>query len=324
MSTSIFYSNSSEISEPGNRTSDILFDFPTADKPLICKLLRDPFTGESCVKLDYHKHMVGNTDKDTRRHVSRDSLGLGKSPETDYFWELISQLKELKDQGKKDTDEYKEVVRIKKFFTPSSRGYLYFVQPNSSKITALPVGPMVFNRLFGRKATDWAGAIPSLIKEMQAKNLTPYLDRDKTVNSKGWIKIWRTGEGLATQYHMELCTVPKEVVIEGETVTVHAPETLTLHSDLQAIADGEKELDMSTFPDVRAFEKNQVWSLEESEALVAHDGSLAGTPERLLKTDAGTDVDSTSVNSTNYETNAVGSSGFASKDAAPTMDDIPF
>ena len=316
-----------EVAEPDGNTSDITFAFPGPDKPLIMKLVKDPFTGKSCVKIDSFKHMIGNTDKDTRNHPCRDSLGLGSSPEKDYFWELISKLKTLREEGKKDTEEYEAVIALKKKFSPRAGGYVLYVEPGSPKIKALKVGPMFFNRLFGRKKTDWSAEVPSLVKQLSAKNKSAYLDVDNEVNKTGWIKTWRTGERLATEYHNEPCTVEVEKVIEGEEVTVTKYIEYNLNDEIKAILAGEKELDLTAVPDVIEFEKKQAWTLEESQILVDADGALEGTPEKLLKKDAGLEDEGTETDSEVYKTTTVSggiAGGGVDTDPTASLDDIPF
>ena len=87
------------------------------------------------------------------------------------------------------------------------------------EIKALAVGPAVFNRIFGKDAKDNRPAIPSLFKEMSAKGLNPFLDKDPEVNKIGWVKLYKTGEGMATEYHIVPCSTSESKIVDGEELT---------------------------------------------------------------------------------------------------------
>ena len=330
---SIFFDqDSEEVTEPSQKIGNIEFSIPEGqDKAILCKLVKDVFTGQSCVKYDYFKHKIGGSEQDTRNHACRESLGLGASPEKEFYWDCIGKLKELKELGvTKDDPQYKAVLETKKFFQPKNGGYLFYIEPNSAKFKALKVGPMVFNRLFGREATEWSAAVPSLLTQMKAEGQSPYLTNNPEKNKEGWIKIWRTGKKLATEYHLEPAKIAVQIEHNGKPVTIYDYAKFDLHESINKILSGELELDESTFPNVLEYERKNAWTLDEAENFVEHEGALEGTPERFLKTSAGKDAsdngDKPSSEGSTKEAASSKSSIVGPEDVtdAVSLDEIPF
>src|SRR5581483_9633942 len=105
---------------------------PDAANPLICKVLKNPSREhEVFYEVQLHKHSVGpDPRKHSRYHLSRKMLG-ERSPEADKFWELNDRLKELKEAGKENSDEYKKLENQKKVFGTSFR-FLLLVLPTGA------------------------------------------------------------------------------------------------------------------------------------------------------------------------------------------------
>lgn len=282
-----------EISAPNQKKSDITFSLPESDRPIIAKFLKDPETGKAAVLLDYFSHMIGNDPKKhSRRHPCRKSLGLGDSPEKDKFYELMARMGELKKQGKKQTPEYEMLREQFKKFRPQERGFVFYVEPDSPTIKCLAVGPLFLQRLFGQEKDDYRDYVPAITKELQVKGMSPYVDRDKEANKTGWVKIYKTGQGVNTKNHIELYTKSTEVDHEGEKVTVQKPIKCKLNESIEemieTMASGNYGTDfenavLERFPKPLEMEKEKnAWTFKESEYFVQQEGQLSGVPERLL------------------------------------------
>jgi hypothetical protein len=264
--------NPDNVQRPG-RESRLIFEIPGPDKPLVCKCLFDPRGKQSFIPIAYFPHLLGpNPETDTRYHPSRKSLDLGDSPENDRYWELAHELKRLREAGRKESAEYQRLSELKKTFNSKDKGWLFIVEPNSATIRAVKIGAAIINRLFGKEKTYHRPEVKSIIKEMKTKGLSPYDMR----NNEGWIKIYKTGAKLATEYFVEL--VDHEIQVEhgGKTIPTRVPTELQVHEKIQA-----SDLVLSDFPDPVKFECESVWTLEESQAFVESEGKEI--PERCFK-----------------------------------------
>jgi len=333
-SNSLFHDSATDgaVTASTSNRNQINFKFPTADKPLIVKLIKDLATGKETAEFHYYKHMVGESQKETRYHISRESLDLGRSPEADYYAELKQEIDHLKKSGTdRDDPQLTALFKRQKEFRRKVAGYLFYVEPNSPEIKALKCPQSVFNRLFGRESYGDVAAVPSLSMEMAKKGLYPYLDRNPEVNKTGWIKIWKDGEGLGTRYHLEAVSVEENIKLpDGSSATVVKSPSFQVSDAITAMIKGESPLDWTVFPNVRDFEKTQVWTEEESEELIRHEGGLAGTPDRVLKKNAsygaGDDAKTSgdSFASLNQGTKIVADNDVPAVSSAPDLDSIPF
>lgn len=271
-------------SEPGQEKRGILYDFPLADKPIICKLLYNPNKpADACLSIDYFRHPVGNNESDVRFHPSLESLGQGKSPEREHYWRLVNQLSALKKEGQNNSEEFKSIMEEKQRFESRRGGYLFFVEPNSADVRALKIGPMVFNRLFGKKKTEHRPEVVSIQEEMREEGLTPWLSGNLDENKTGWIRIYKTGQKLATEYHMEVCVTKEVQTVNGKKVTMTVPTEFDLHETILSWIADESKIDFSRIPNPLDVEKKNAWTYDESQAFVDSAGTLAGVPERFLK-----------------------------------------
>jgi len=263
--------------QPPGRESRFVFAIPTEDKAIVCKLLFDPRGKQSYIPVDYYNHQIGpNKETDTRSHPSRKSLGLGDSPENDAYWDYAKQLSVLRKEGKGETPEAKKLEKLKDMFYARQKGWLYFVTPGSATIYALKITKAVINSLFGKDATQYRPEVKSILKEMGSNNMSPY-----DISSKvGWLKLYKTGQKLATEYHVEVAETTIQVDHNGRKIPAKQPFEADVHEKIK-----NSDVTLDDFPDPVKFEIEQCWSLEESQAFVDSAGTVV--PERCLKKNQG-------------------------------------
>lgn len=279
--------NSLDVSAPETSNNKLLFKTPGPEKPLVMKLIPDVRSGNNTNgywPVTMFGHMVGpDPRKDTRSHPCQKSLGQKASPEADRYYAAYKRLDELKKSGQGNSDEAKVVEATIKKFKPSSRGWLTFVRPDSTVVEAIRVPKQVLNYLFGAKENSFQPAVPSLVKELGSKGMSPYDLR----NPLGWIELYKTGEGLATKYTVKLHQVEVDVQHEGMTIKGSKPVGAKVHEKIL----GETTLD--DIPDFREFEKKYAFTMEESIKFVESEGT--SVPERFLNNGASEDGESTVV-----------------------------
>lgn len=264
--------------ETPGRDSRFVLKIPGPDKPLICKVIPDPRNGNGRSwyrTLRQFPFMIGpNPDTDTRSKVCMSFFG-ERSPENDAYWEYKKKLAELKKLGKGNSLEATKLEAIVKKFQPKEGGWLLIIEPESPLVKAVRVPITVLQQLTGKDATETKPAIPSLIKSMASEGVSPF-DVKHSKPKIGWIKIYKTGEKLATRYHVEPVKHDVPITQNGKTYTVKDYTELNVH---EKILSGK--LMMSDLPDVVDFEKKQAWTLDECEAYVKSVGTEV--PERFQK-----------------------------------------
>lgn len=277
--------------KPGEASSFVT-KIPTGkDKALVMKFVRDPRRKQPYTALTFYKHMVGDGDKDTRYHPCRKSLGEAVSPELDRREELIAQLSAIKKEalaaganaaeGKwRETAQWAQIKEELDQLKEKRGGHILFVEPNSDKVQSLKIGASIINRIFGRKGNDFVKTIPSLLEEMQKKGKSPFISNDPAMNKFGWVKVWRTGEGIATEYFVEPATVEQVKEIEGQQATITTDQEFQIHPRILS-----SDLTLDDIPDCIEYERRFMWTLEESQEFVASNGLKV--PERFLKGNGG-------------------------------------
>lgn len=188
---------------------------PGPANALVCKILQNPNrNGEVYYEVELIKHMVGtDPKKDTRYHLSRKMLG-ERSPENDKFWELHNKLKALEEAGKKSSEEYRVLKTEKETFQASKKFLLLVLPLGETKPKALEVTWKGIKKLFGAPKTATEPAYTGIIETMRAKGRDPL----SLVSEKGWLRIWRTGTGLETDWHVAEETVDSKDA-SGDDVT---------------------------------------------------------------------------------------------------------
>lgn len=266
---------------PNKGKSNITFSFPGKDNPLIVKLVCDP-TYDNGNKVyrpaRYFTHPVGTKATDKRRHICNTFFGAKTSPENDAYWEAKKALSALKKEGKYESAEGKRQKMLVDTFKPANKGYVMYVQPGDPMLRALIVPQTIIDLLMGRKADDYNEEVVSIVATMQAKGLSPFDLSAKT----GWLKLYKTGEGINTRYHAE----PALVEAEDETKD---GRKIKYMADLEASVNPHilEDFDISEVPDVVKFEKSRAWTVEESQAFVKALGTIEGVPQRFLKSAGG-------------------------------------
>ena len=263
---------------PGNDSRFVL-KIPGPDRPLVCKVLPDPGygNGRSWYRpLKQFSHMVGpDPEKDIRQHVCQSFFGLS-SPENDAYWEYKKAASELKKQGKGNSSECAKLEALTKKFQPKNGGWLLIIEPESPVIKAVRVPISVLDLLNGKEKTEYKPAIPSLIKQMAADGVSPF-DIVQQRPKQGWIKIYKTGEGLATRYAVEAAKVDLEVEQNGRKFRASDYQELNVHAKILS-----GELTRADIPDVVGFERKFAFTAEESATYTQSHGTVV--PERFRKT----------------------------------------
>lgn len=306
------FASNGQVSEATEGVQKVVTSIPTADEPLVLKFIYTP-QRKSHVPLLSWKFKFGPNESDVAYRPDLMSLGGSASPERDQMNKIRMTMSNLKKEGKRDTEEYDKYITLNRIFSPKEGGYLYFVKPEDSNIYALRVGKSVLNRIFGKEATQYRPAVKSLIEELKKKGLCPYLTGDEKKDAQGWIKVWKTGEGIGTEYHLEMDVYEDTIDVDGEMVTTTKSKKYSVH---QKIATGQITLD--DYPDALMYEIDRAWTVEESNQFVESNGAYV--PERVMekfnnKKDGGTYQPSESLSSEVQDIDNI---------LPPNLDSIPF
>ena len=302
-----------ETNEGKKGDQNFIFDIPRGEEnALVFKLLQmEEFNGAIIKEIEYFQHRIGTKPEDIRSHVSSKSVGLGDSPEEDFMWEVRKSMKKLKDAGQKESPEYEKLKQLNFFFSPKSKFYALILQPNSSQPKVVQFGQQVVNQLIGKEATEMKQAIPSLVENMKKRGLSPVVQKKLDANKVGWLKLWKTGEKLGTEYHLKIAQTE---VTDGFDTTLKMQE-FTLSDEIISALKGEKAFDKSKVPGILEMLKKGAWIREESDKLVKERGGLTGTPDRCLKRADG---------DTGYRTKAESTPQVEIHLDDASSDDIPF
>lgn len=263
--------------EEGGGASTLILKIPGPENPLIVKLLPEPIKGRAYLPVNYYKYSVGpNPQTDSRSRPSRQSLGLGgKDLEDEVKWEGImkmSAMKKANPVGYKENPVFKATQVITKLFEAKEGGWAFVVEPESSTIKALKLNKMMINSLFGRKGEGQVKAVASVVDGLHKKGKSPY----KMDHQDCWLKIYKTGEGLATEYFVEHHTIDAVKEIDGETVNYKKAITLKVNDKFLS-----GKLEVSDYPEPLKFDEKQVFTAEETKEFIETQGNIF--PERFGK-----------------------------------------
>jgi hypothetical protein len=310
--------NPLEAKKPGNSGSRLTFEIPGADKPLVCKFLFDPATKRQYIPMLYYPHQTGPEQSDRRFHPSRGSLGLGKDMEGEARFEIIKKIKSLKDAGAGESAEANVLRKKLDRSKPKEKGWFFYIEPGSPEIKAVNLPVMAVNELFGREYAT-KEPIPSLIKKMAAKKVGPY-DVASDNAERGWVKIWKTGEGLGTKYHVVADEIKESKTNEdGETVEV---TKLVSHP----LADKIKNLEFTAedYPNPLEFEQKSAFTEAETQKFIESEGTEV--PSRFLKSNSvgGKQYPAGKRNVEELDGPGLTASNLTDSQLAAQLDDIPF
>lgn len=224
--------------------------------------------------MDYFKHRVGISEKDTRDHVCQISIGGTFSPEKDAYFNARKELKILKEKnGNKDRIAQLEVIINK--FKPTTRAYLLIIMPNDPKPKALRVPMSVVDDIFGvteSQAKEYRPARKGLLSEMLEEGRSPFDVRSNV----GWIQLTKTGTGIATRYKVEELQNRVTKVEGKQKITYSEPGVAEINPAILNLTTAD-------IPDVFEFERKFAFTLEEAKEFVESLG--AKVPARFLKSD---------------------------------------
>jgi len=271
MSLTNLFGGNTNYSKPNENNSNFIFQIPGPDKPLIVKFLGDPRTRSRFVAMRYYPHSLGPLPTDKRSHPSLRALGVLKDdPEFNVYQSCLKRAKE-----ETDTDIQKALRAKAELFKPKEGGWIHVIEPNSSEIKCLKIGKDVINQLFGRKA--YGDKVPE-IKSLLASWASEGYDVYNIENNEGWVKIYKTGEGMSTRYVLELDQI-EEMRVDEKTGKKFKMTVVCSHEVHEKIRTSDVSLE--DFPDPIALETKNAFTEEETIKFVESEGTLV--PERFFK-----------------------------------------
>lgn len=246
-----------QVTDPAKR-NNIIKGFPGPDSPLVFKIVAQRRDGKTYGHwpVSAHTHLVGDFDpnnkKNYRAHLCQKMFNQN-CPECDRGFENLAKMKEMEKSGQKGSKEHQKLEFENKFLLPQQRGWLIVVTPDSPEPKAIKVSKDVLNQLFGKPATKYKPAVESIVMAMSARGHDPYNLQSPT----GWIKAWKVGEGMGTQYKVEPATVVKTVVIDGVSTQAAVPLS-------QPVMEQVLKTKASDLPNLGKLEERNYWSPEDS------------------------------------------------------------
>ena len=253
---------------------------PKSGEALYGKFLIIPDgTKRPFIPAPYHEFMIGNDpQKDVRSHFCRKMLG-EECPQDEEFWKQMKIRKALKDQGKEGSAEYKKADAIIKANKIGTGGLLLFVEKGSPTVKILFLKEKMLGVLFGVKEDTYRKkpAVEGLLQRMKAEGMNPYNLKDP----KGWLKIWKTGTGLDTQFYAEVESETVEAEINGKIrkvkQEVERPVSEALIANLKA----------GKFPNIIEVisDEHEMWTNEEC-AQYVQDMTVPTRFKRKARTEA--------------------------------------
>jgi len=285
---------------------------------LTVRLGYDPVTEEPARKVVYFSYAVG---KNIYTRPCRSSLGIGPNPTAERMKELYKERDELKAAGKTDSKEYVKadaLVGQKGVFKPRNKFYLFGFYPGETQLRAIKVSPLIIDQIWGRKATTFRKACASLQDALLKDGIHIFMTGNAETDKTGWVKMWRTGEKLGTDYHIALEVTQETDDFKGKQRTFDVP----LDRELPAVLY-ENGLDEKTLPDPVKFETQFAWSEQEEADFVKNNGVYV--PQRILDQLASKNSEN-SENVDEMDPIDINPNGKTEKGAAkaPNLDEIPF
>jgi hypothetical protein len=301
------FGNVSKPEESGKKDYRFISEIPGPDNPLIVKLLPNPYNPKTgYIPMDYYTFKVGPNDKDYRSRPSLQSLGMiDKDPEAEKKFEYVKQLSNFKKDGlTKDSPKWKAVKAAMSIYEAKSMGWVHIIEPGKAEIRCLKLRTAMIQTLFGREGGGNIKPIPSLLEALGKKGKSPYgITREDC-----WLKIYKTGVGIATEYHIEPCQTNEMRVLDGVEVEVKAFQSFPVAASLK-----NAKLKPSDLPNPIEFEKKNAFTLEETQTFIESSGTIF--PERFAaRAKTNNDAEQTPVSTTAVVT----------AETEYNMDDIPF
>jgi hypothetical protein len=226
------------------------------------------------IQMDYFKHKIGDSDKDTRDHVCQISIGNSSiSPEKDMYFAARAKLKELKEARASEEAIRKQEVIVNKF-KPITRAWLLIVTPNNPKLTAIRVPKSVVDEIFGveeKYSSEYRPARKGILNEMLEDGRSPF----DIKSNIGWLELTKTGTGINTRYHVKEMMNSVTKVEDKRKITYTEPGKAEVNPTILT-------LNTSDIPNIYDFERKFAFTFEEAKAFAASLG--AEVPKRFLKT----------------------------------------
>jgi hypothetical protein len=178
-------------------------------------LLINDGTRRPYIPAPYHEFMVGDDPaKDTRMHFCLKMKDGSDCPRCEEFWSKMKSRKALRDAGKEGSPEYKKDDTLVKANKVGKGGLFLFVEKGSNNVKILFVKESMLNVLFGTKEDKYRNQVATegILQKMKAEGLNPY----NIIDPKGWLKLYKTGSGLGTQFFAEVEQETVEAEINGK------------------------------------------------------------------------------------------------------------
>ena len=307
-----------ELATPTKNKNNVLSKFPGPDSPLICKFVPDllgpKVNGKIMLywEVTEHQHIVGY-DKAGKpimySHPCQKTMGAKHCAECDRYYDDIPKVK-LAGEG---SAEGKKIKLITDLCNPKVKGWVYFVTPESDTIKAVKLPKDLINQLWGKPKTKYKEAVPSFLDAMRKDGMSPY----NLQSPIGWLKLYRTGEGYGTEYHVEVAMKTETRIENG------IPKgKITTYVEASVSDYVLKSYPQSELPNFRELEFRNAFTPEESEAFA---NNPLVTPERILKAlnkdTEGTDGDEAADKTISPDAIMAGI-GVATKPATSTLDEV--
>ena len=283
---------------PTNYDKRYISSIPPLEKgPIIAKLMPVIVDGKrkQYISVVEFPHCTGEGEKDKGRHACQQTFDRTlSSPEMDHYKKLKINMEALKKEkyaaknAKNTAEEGKIENKIKKLdfemkkFKPRFSGWFNFVEPGSDTIKSIKFPPSMINILNGAKETHFRAAIPSLQEKLVKRGYSAFLTAKANDNSLYWLKIYKTGEGIATKYFID---IDQNEVANDDGSTTTKPVKHPLGQGIEKLLMGKSKMNPSDLPDPisEVEERFNKFSHEEAERFVELGGGLNATPANFLK-----------------------------------------
>ena len=247
-----------DVTNPAKK-ENIIKTLPGEESPLIFKIVPQKRNGKMVGywPVYSHTHLVGDCDpnnrKNYRSHLCQKMFSKD-CPECNKYYANLDRMKEFEKTGKKGTPEYNKLEIQNKFLKPAFKAWVYVVTPDSPEVRAIKLPRDIVNKLWGKGQTKFRPAVPSLITQMSANGHDIYNLRSNT----GWVKAWKTGEGMATAYSVEAATVVVTATLpNGQNTQARVAMDQPIHENIL-------KTKRSDLPDLEKFEERNIWKPEDS------------------------------------------------------------
>ena len=172
----------------------------TESNPLIIKLAFDPRWGNHATFLEvsYHKFysQYSNVAKSARSFLCLKNYG-EKCPACDARYSAWKEKEKLVKAGQAIPKQMTEILDL---FKGSTKAWCIVIQPNADSVRALKIPYSLQLLLFGGMDRQ-NNKVKGLVNEMRERGRSPF----DLKASKGWLKVWKTGEELNTKYFASEC-----------------------------------------------------------------------------------------------------------------------